>query len=148
MHNERDKSVILNYAGPYPEPYLIVSSRNEIAIVDLTSVYSKSIIDGKRQHKAIRNFNIDPLRKILYFQDGMSIYQSKLDGSNATFVSKNERNFDIWKFAFDWLGKRLFWVRWEEKRIILVGSVDLQNLRWFVNHEEDILNLAVDPSYG
>ena len=133
---------MLNFTGPYPEPYLIVSSRKEIGIVHLTSVYKKTITDGRI---AISNFFIDPFRQLLYFHDGMSIYQSNLDGSNTSLVNGN---FDIWTFAFDYMGKRLFWVHSTSKRTIIVGSLDFQNSRQFVIHKKDILSLAVDPSYG
>ena len=133
---------MLNYTGPYPEPYLIVSNRKEIAIVDLTSVYKKSIIQGSW---CIKNHAIDPFRKLLYFQDGVNIYRSNLDGSNTSLVPNN---FDTWTFTFDWLGKRFFWVESKNKTIITVRSVDFQYSIPLVNHKEDILSLAVDPSYG
>ena len=133
---------MLNSTGPYPEPYLIVSSKKEIAIVDLTSVYKKSIINGRQD---IRNSAIDPTKKLLYFQDETSIYQANLEGSSTSLISKN---FAIWTFAFDWWSKRLFWVDSENKRTVMVGSIDFQHSSQFVNHNEDILSLAVDPSFG
>ena len=132
----------MNYIGPYPEPYLILGSKREIAIVDLTSVYKKSIIHGR---SAISNHVIDPFHQLLYFQDGTRIYQSNLEGSNTSLVC---RNISIWTFTFDWLGKRLFWVHSTNRRIIIVGSVDFQGSRLFLNHSEDILSLAVDPNFG
>ena len=133
---------LFNYTGPYPEPYLIVSSRKEIAVVDLTSVYKKSIIQGRWR---IKSHAIDPFQKLLYFQDGVNIYRSNLDGSNTSLVPNN---FDTWTFTFDWLGKRLFLVESRNKTIITVRSVDFQYSTPLVNHKEDILSLVVDPSYG
>ena len=136
------ENALYHLTGPYPEPYLIVSSRKEVAIVDLTSVYKKSIV---HRRSAISKSAIDPFQKLLYFQDGTRIYQSNLGGSNTSSVS---RDFDIWAFAFDWWGKRLFWVQSKRKSIITVGSINFQHSRVFVDHKEDILSLAVDPSYG
>ena len=134
---------MLNHTGPYPEPYLIVSSKKEIAIVHLTSVYKKSIIEGR---SAISNVVIDPFRQLLYFQDGKRIYQSNLGGSNISPVS---RLIGIWTFTFDWWSrKRFFFVQSQNKRVIMIGFVDFLHLRKFVNHTEDIVSLTVDPSYG
>ena len=136
---------MLNHTGPCPEPYLIVSSKKEIAVVDLTSVYKKSIIERR---SAISKVVIDPVRQLLYFQDGESIYQSNSDGSSTSPVPVS-KNISIRTLTFDWWGrKRFFFVQRQNKTMIMVGSVDFQHLRQFVNHTKDILSLAVDPSYG
>ena len=136
---------VLNHIGPCPEPYLIVSSLREIAVVDLTSVYKKSIIQARF---AISNIVIDPVRQLLYFQDHESIYQSNSDGSSTSPVPVS-KNIRIWTFTFDWLDhKRFFFVKSHNKRLIMSGFVDFHHYRQFVKHTEDILSLAVDPSYG
>ena len=136
---------MLNHIGPCPEPYLIVSSEKEIAVVHLTSVYKKSIIEGR---SAISNIVIDPVRQLLYFQDGKGIYKSNSDGSSTSPVPVS-KNIHIWTFTFDWLDhKRFFYVESHYKRLIMSGFVDFHHFREFVRHTEDILSLAVDPSYG
>ena len=127
---------------------MIVSTRNKIAVVDLTSVYSKSIIDAS-QNNAIQKLDLDPLQNTLYFQDDKSIYQSKLDGSNTALLSDKVENRNVWTFAFDSWGKRLFWVNFKERYIIHVAFVDFQDQKYFVHNQGvDVLSLAVDPNHG
>jgi hypothetical protein len=129
------------FAGPYPEPYLLVRTKTKISVVDLTSVYSISIIDGLNTD--IKHLDIDPFRKEMYFEDGEIIFQSNFDGSNRRPVSKKAKN--IWAFALDWVGKRLFWVRSHKKKVINVSRKDFKFRNIILINNETISSLAVDP---
>ena len=109
--------------------------------MDLTSVYSISIIDGLNTD--IKHLDIDPLRKEMYFEDCEIIFQSNFDGSNRRPVSKKAKN--IWAFALDWIGKRLFWVRSHKKKVINVSRKDFKFRNIILINNETISSLAVDP---
>jgi hypothetical protein len=117
------------FTGPYPEPYLLVRSKTKIAVVDLTSVYSISIIDGL-YNTDVKHLDIDPLRKEMYFEVCEIMFQSNFDGSNRRPVhSKKAKN--IWAFALDWVGKRLFWVRSHKKKVINVSRERISSFKIF-----------------
>ncbi len=135
------------FIGPLPEPYLFVASKTKIAVVHLTSAYSMSILEG-RNNSDIKNLEIDPFEEKIYFVDDEKIYQSNFDGTNRSLTSKYFSNSDIWAFALDWKGKRLFWVKSSKKNVIKVGTIDLKFSNDFETNNTNILSLAVDPDAG
>ncbi len=116
-------------------------------MVHLTSAYSVSIVE-RRINSDIKGLEIDPVKEKIYFEDQKKIYQSNFDGTNQSLISDDRRNSDIWAFALDWMGKRLFWVKSSEKTVINVGTIDFKYSTDIVNSGENISSLAVDPDAG
>ena len=135
------------FIGPFPEPFLFVATKTKIAVVHLTSTYSKCIIEG-RNNSDIKNLEIDPVEQKIYFEDQNRIYYSNFDGTKKSLTSKGSKNSDIWAFALDWMGKRLFWVKSSKKNVIHVSSMDFTYSTDIVTKGENISSLAVDPDAG
>ena len=106
-----------------------------------------SIVEG-RNNRDIKNLEIDPFEEKIYFQDNKKIYQSNFDGTNQSLTSKHFDNSDIWAFALDWKGKRLFWVKSSRKNVIKVGTIDLKFANDIETNKKHISSLAVDPDAG
>ena len=135
------------FIGPFPEPYLFVASKTKIAVVHLTSTYSMSIVEG-RNNSDIKALEIDPVKEKIFFEDQQRIYRSNFDGTNTSLTSKDWKNSDIWAFALDWLGKRLFWVKSSNKTVIKVGTIDFKYSNDMVTNNKTISSLAVEPDAG
>ena len=136
------------FKGPIPEPYLLVASKRKIAIVDLKSNYSKIVFDGDVN---IRKFVIDPINKKMYITNGKVVYRMSFEGSDKEVIYKNKYHV-IQELAFDWIGRRMFWVFSKESTIYvgnrIVSPQTSDGVVGFPISGKIISSLKIDPVAG
>ena len=131
--------------GSFPEPYLLAASRRRIAVVDLTSNFSKIVFD---ENMNIKNFFVDPVNEKMYVTNGKIIYRMSFDGSDKEVIYKEKNNWKIiQEVAFDWVGRNMFWV-YSKKSIITTGNETFSHKLTFSVRAKDISSLKIDPVAG
>jgi hypothetical protein len=80
----------------------------------------------------------------MYFKSGTTVYRANFDGSDKEVFYR----YFIRLFAFDWVGRRMFWVNSQGEYTLLVGNVNLYDGINFRASENKIASLAVDPNTG
>jgi hypothetical protein len=136
------------FSGPYPEPHLLVKTKTKIAVVDLTSVYSTSVIEHLDQSTKFRSWQIDPVERKMYFEDFQKIYQSNFDGSNKQLASDDRENAFISLFALDWIGKHFFYVKSFRMNRIMTSTLNLMKITTVLVANRNVSSLALDSNAG
>ena len=80
----------------------------------------------------------------MYFKSGTKVYRANFDGSDKELIYQNA----IQSFAFDWVGRRMFWMKLMGENILVVGNVNFSDGIDFRVSENKITSLAVDPNTG
>lgn len=135
---------MISLTGPFPHPYLLAVSEKRIAVIDLISNYSSSVIDECHN---ITNLVIDPVDNKIYFQNGTKVHRANFDGSDKEVIDQND-GCPTRIFALDWIGRHMFWVEPRMNNMILFGTINLTNGIELHSSEENISSLAVDPNEG
>ena len=121
---------------------MFIRSRSEINAIDLLTH------DSSRVVKDLKNswgFAIDIKNKKLYFGDGIeSLSKASFDGSDRKVILKNAK---VYKMAIDWIGRRIFWTKIGEKRILVV-NMDGKHERTLTRTQQLPYGIAVDPNVG
>ena len=113
-------------------------------MVHLTSNFSKIVFD---ENVNIKNFFVDPVNEKMYATNGKIIYRMSFDGSDKEVIYK-VKNKIIQEFAFDWIGRNMFWVYSAKKSIITAGNERFSHKLTFPVSAKDISSLRVDPVTG
>ena len=132
--------IIIISAGPYPEPYLFIRSRNEILAIDLLTLDTTVVISGLTDVA----MDIDTIDKKLYFREGNNISRANYDGSSEEVIVQNA---EPWRVRVDWKGRRIFWTTYRNKEI-LMATLNGQERRVLRTTEDWALDLAVDSNAG
>ena len=80
----------------------------------------------------------------MYFKSGTDVYRANFDGSDKEVMYR----YGIRLFAFDWVGRRMFWVNSQGEDTLFVGNVNFGDGINFRASENKIGSLAVDPNTG
>jgi hypothetical protein len=72
------------------------------------------------------------------------VYRANFDGSDKEVFFR----YFIRLFAFDWVGRRMFWVNSQGEDTLVVGNVNLYDGIYIPVSENKIASLAVDPNTG
>ena len=131
------------FSDLYPHPYLFIRSRSEIEAVDLLTH------DVTRVAERLGNGDglaIDIKEKKLYFGDGNgSLSKANFDGSGRKVILKNAK---VYKMAIDWIGRRIFWIKFPWERRIFVVNMDGKHERTLTRTQARTFGIAVDPNVG
>ncbi|XP_028418865.1 low-density lipoprotein receptor-related protein 4-like [Dendronephthya gigantea] len=129
------------YDGPYPEQYMFLASDTAILVVDLTTLDSTVVVNGKGN---ISRLDIDMKNKKIYFADNrQDIRRANYDGTYEEIVVTDART---WGLTIDWIGRRIFWGDpW--KQTIEVATLDGKDSRKLIKTLQPF-DLAIDPIDG
>ncbi|XP_028406482.1 low-density lipoprotein receptor-related protein 1B-like [Dendronephthya gigantea] len=143
----RTHSKMCFYAGPYPEPYLLVRLPAEIVATDLESLDTTVLIRGLKHSAFKYGLEFDYMEKKIYFTEARHIYRMNFEGGNKEIFVENTDPVDI---AIDWKGRRIFWITSKnQRRKIMVMSLDRGNTiaKVFVDNEW-MTCLEIDSAAG
>ena len=97
--------------GPYPEPFILLISKNEVKAIDLLTVDTKNVVGGLNSSYSMA---IDIVDMKLYFENNTNIARSRLDGTDTEVVSKKA---EPWDMTIDWIRRRIYWTQYSKKSI-------------------------------
>ncbi|XP_028412352.1 low-density lipoprotein receptor-related protein 4-like [Dendronephthya gigantea] len=141
---------------PYPEQYMFLANDTAILAVDLTTLDSTFVVDGKSY---IRTLDIDMKNKKIYFaKENKEIRRANYDGTYEEIVVKDAKTRAL---TIDWIGRRIFWsegvtiyrmgrrIFWSDPRktIINVATLDSKDSRTLIKTREP-WDIAIDPIQG
>ena len=82
----------------------------------------------------------------MYVTNGTIIYRMNFDGLDREVIYKDKKR-NIQEFAFDWIGRNMFWV-YSNKSMITTGNETFSHKLTFPVSAKDISSLRIDPVSG
>jgi hypothetical protein len=116
-----------------------------IHAIDLLTHAKTGVI---RELKNNRGMAINTVEMKIYFGNGSSISRANLDGTGVEVFLQTDD--DVWKISVDWIGGRLFEVKYPYYRVnqIFVVYLDDKSRRIVTTTSSQIFDIAVDPTVG
>jgi hypothetical protein len=116
-----------------------------IHAIDLLTHAKPGVI---RELKNNRGMAINTVEMKIYFGNGSSIARANLDGTGVEVFLQTDD--DVWKISVDWIGGRLFEVKYPYYRVnqIFVVYLDDKSRRIVTTTSSQIFDIAVDPTVG
>jgi hypothetical protein len=137
---------IVYSSGPYPKPYLFINELGSgIHAIDLLTHAKTGVI---RELKNNRGMAINTVEMKIYFGNDSSISRANLDGTGVEVFLQTD--YDVWKISVDWIGGRLFVVKYPFPRgnQIFMVYLDDKDRRNVISTSSEKIDIAVDPTVG
>ena len=120
---------------------MLLANQTVILAVDLTTLATTVIIDGKRNNWTL---DIDTIKKKIYFAEtDKEIRRANYDGTYEETVVKDATTRGL---AIDWIGRRIFWTEYN-KGTVNVATLDGKDSRT-LSKTGSPSDIAIDPIEG
>ncbi|XP_028416145.1 pro-epidermal growth factor-like [Dendronephthya gigantea] len=129
------------YDEPYPEQYMFLANETAILAIDLITLDTRVVVDGKRN---IGTLGIDLEEKKIYFAEyEKEIRRANFDGTYEEIIVNDA---EAWLLTIDWIGRRILWTKYFKQTINVVTLEGKDNRT--LSKTSKARDVAIDPVEG